>query len=133
MEPSSEVRSYTNGEKRRVKHLTVFLVETYVVKPEKQAELVPLYQKFIKIMEDKKGKFKEAKSFKLYSQWFGAVGGYIGIWEFSNMADCEKWSNNAEADEELMKPYQEFLNSVLVPRTYFMHVWRDVLEHTVKC
>jgi hypothetical protein len=111
--------------------MTVFLVETYVVKPEKQAELVPLYQKFIKIMEVKKGKFKEVKSFKLYSQWFGTVGGYIGIWEFTNMADCEKWSNNAEADEELMKPYQEFLNSVLVPGTYSTHVWRNVMEHTV--
>jgi len=111
--------------------MAVFMVETYVVKPEKQKELVSLLQRVVKLMKEKPEKFQEVKSYKVYSQMVGAMGGYTEIWEADSMADIEKFYHRMLTDEELMKIPQEFF-TLIVPETYITRIWTNVLEHSLK-
>lgn len=111
--------------------MTIFVVETYVVKPENQAKIAPVFQKFMKLTEERKAKFKMVKSFKLYSQWIGAVGGYMDIWELKSLADFDVWCKSIEADDALMKAYLEWY-SLIVPDSYNLHIWNNVMGHTFK-
>jgi hypothetical protein len=50
--------------------MTTFLVETYVVKPEKQAEFTAYKKKWKKFFAYKEGRlqrFKEVKSYKIFA------------------------------------------------------------------
>jgi len=71
--------------------MTVFLVETYVIKLEKQTEFTAYKEKWKKFFAQL---LKELKSYKMFSQMLGGNwGGYVEMWEFENLADCEKFFN----------------------------------------
>jgi len=102
------------------------MVETYVVKPEKQTEFVAFGKKFDEWREKNREKLKEVKSWRLFSQMFGGnFGGYVEAWEFENMADCEKWTNRAMQDEEFLTIYNEFAR-LIVPATHSINIWNSV-------
>jgi len=106
--------------------MTVFVVETYVIKPGKQVELMLL----LKRMREYKGKnpdsFKEMKSKRIFSQMFGGISGtYIELNEFDSIADAEKYMARMVKDEGFMKLYQKALQ-LLVPATYSLNVWKTV-------
>lgn len=106
--------------------MTIFMVETYVVQPEKQTEFVAFGKKFDEWREKNREKLKEVKSWKLFSQMFGGkFGGYVEVWEFENMAECEKWTNRVMQDEEFMTIYYEFAR-LIVPATHSMNIWNAV-------
>ena len=107
--------------------MTVFVVETYVVKPEKQAELMSLLQKILEYKRENPETFKEMRSKKIFSQTFGGIsGGYIEMNEFDSMADAEKYMTRISKDEGFMKLYQE-AKLLLVPATYSLEVWNSVM------
>jgi len=107
--------------------MTVFVVETYVVKPEKQAEFVSLLQKILQYKKENPETFKEMKSKKIFSQMFGGFsGGHIEMNEFENMADAEKYMARIFKDEGFMKLYQE-AKLLVVPATYSLNVWNPVM------
>ena len=107
--------------------MSVFIVDTYVVKPEKQEEFMALIQRMLKYRKEKPEKFKELKSWKLFSQRFGGIGGaYIGMGEFDNMADAEKYGTRVSKDEAYMKMWQELM-LLIVPATYSVNVWNAVM------
>ncbi len=107
--------------------MTVFIVETYVVKPGKDGELVSLLKRIAEHKKENPDKFKEMKSKKIFSQLFGGISGrYTEMIEFDNMADAEKYMTREEKDEEFMKLYQEAM-LLLVPATYSMNVWKSVM------
>ena len=106
--------------------MSVFIVETYVVKPGKQGEFLSMLQRIRKYKKENPEKFKEMKSKKIFSQMFGGIsGGYIEMIEFDNMADAEKYMTREEEDEGFMKLYQE-AKLLLVPATYSLKVWKAV-------
>jgi len=107
--------------------MTVFIVETYVVKPEKQEEFMSALKRILNYKKENPAKFKEMKSKKIFSQMFGGVsGGYIEMNEFDNMADAEKYMARALKDEEFKRLYQE-AKLLLVPATYSLSVWDSVM------
>jgi hypothetical protein len=100
------------------------VVETYVVKPGKQEELMSLLQRMREYKEKNPRGFKEMKSKRLFSQMFGGVaGGYVELNEFDSLADAETYFARTAKDEGYMKLYQEALQLV-VPATYSLNVWR---------
>jgi len=104
--------------------MTVFVVETYVVKPGKQRELVSLLRRMREYKERNPEGFKEMKSKRIFSQMFGGVaGGYVELNEFDSLEDAEKYITRMEKDEGYMKLYQEALQLV-VPATYSLNVWK---------
>jgi len=45
--------------------MSIFIVDRFVVKPEKQAEFISFIQRALEYMEEKPEKFREMKSWKL--------------------------------------------------------------------
>jgi len=104
--------------------MTIFVVETYVVKPGKQRELISLLQRMREYKEKNPEGFKEMKSKRIFSQMFGGVsGGYVELNEFDSVADAEKYIARTDKDEGYMKLLQEALQLV-VPATYSLNVWK---------
>lgn len=96
--------------------MSVFVVETYVVKPEKQEAHKASLQKW---MRDSK-KIKEIKSLKVFGNWSDA--GIVEILEFASMTDMETFYARVQSDEELKKVNQEF-PSFFVPGTRKFKLW----------
>jgi len=106
--------------------MTIFVVETYVVKPGKQGELMLLLQRMREYKKKNPEAFKEMKSKRIFSQMFGGVsGGYVELDEFDSVADAEKYIARTDKDEGFMKLLQEALQLV-VPATYSLNVWKAV-------
>ena len=107
--------------------MSVFVIETYVVKLGKQEELVSLLHRIRKYKEENPERFKEMKSKRIFSQMFGGIsGGYIEMNEFDNMADAEKYMTRVSKDKGFMKLYQD-AKLLLVPATYSLNVWKSVM------
>ena len=103
--------------------MTIFVVETYVVKPEKLAEFTAYKEKWKKFFAKW---LKEVKSYKIFAQFLGGNwGGYVEMWEFENLADCEKFFNRVMQSDYTTKLYPEFA-SLVVPATYSINVWNPV-------
>ena len=108
--------------------MTVFIVETYVVKPEKQAEFMAFVKKLATWKEKNPKRFKEVRSWKLFAQMFGGnVGGYVEVWEFENLAESEKFSNRIMEDKEFITNIYAELPSLLVPAKHLVNVWNSVM------
>ena len=107
--------------------MSVFVIETYVVKLGKQEELMSLLQRIRKYKEENPERFKEMKSKRIFSQMFGGIsGGYIEMNEFDNMAGAEKYMTRVSKDKGFMKLYQE-AKLLLVSATYSLNVWKSVM------
>jgi len=109
--------------------MTLFLVETYVIKPEKQAEFMAYKEKwkqFFAYKENRPQLFEEVKSYRMFAQMFGGnVGGYVETWEFDNLAKCDEFFHKVMQSDYPTKLYPEFA-SLLVPATYTMNVWNSI-------
>jgi hypothetical protein len=104
-------------------NLTVFLVETYVIKPDKLGAFTALYKKFETYMKKRKDLFKEVKSHRIFSQLMGGNwGGYVEMTEFENFADFEKWMNKIMRSDYMTTLYPEFAG-LEVPGKHTMNVW----------
>jgi hypothetical protein len=110
--------------------MTIFLVETYVIKPEKQAEFATYKKKWKKFFGYKDGhlqQFKEVKSYKMLAQMLGGNwGGYVEMWEFENLADLEKWMSKMMKSDYMTKLAPEFA-SLEVPASRSMNIWNPVI------
>jgi hypothetical protein len=103
--------------------MTVFIVETYVVKPEKLSEFTAYKVKWKKFFAKW---LKEVKSYKMFTQLFGGNwGGYVEMWEFENLAEGEKFFNRVMQSDYTTKLYPEFA-SLIVPATYTISAWNPV-------
>ncbi len=103
--------------------MTVFIIETFVVKPEKQSEYRSLMQKGQKFMKENPEKFKELKSWKMFIQTFGGISGaYVAQTEYASLADFEKLSARLSKDKESLKLSQE-VNATIDMTTYTMSTW----------
>jgi len=107
--------------------MPVFMVETYVIKPEKQAEFMAFVKKYLEWKGKHPQLFKEVKSYKMFAQVLGGnYGGYVEMWEFENMAECEKCMNRVMQDNEFLTAiYLEF-TSHIVPATHTINIWQSV-------
>ena len=106
--------------------MTILEVETFVVKPEKQGEVMALWQKSLKYMKENPEKIK-AKSTKIFTQVFGgAFGGYVAMSEYDSIADWEKEYATMMQDETQLKLFQEF-QTFIVPGTFSINIW-SVIE-----
>jgi len=109
--------------------MTVFRVEKYVVKPEKQEEYVANMKKWADYIEKNKEKCKELRSWKLFSQAIGGnVGEYIEMWELESLADYEKFMHKVfhGQDESVTKIVSRF-TTCTVPGTISVSIWNSVI------
>jgi hypothetical protein len=106
--------------------MSVYLVETYVVKAEKQAEFTPLLNRFIRYKENHPQLFKGLKSWKLYKQDYGGISGlYIEMWEYGSLGDLEKINRKIFKDAGMKKIATDF-HQLVEPTTFSASIWSPV-------
>ena len=86
---------------------------------------MPLMQRYLKYKKENPDKFKEMKSFKIFTQMFGA-GAYVLMWEYDSLADFEKVFTRMSKDEEWMKLNQEMM-LLIDPATLSANLWNAVM------
>jgi len=102
--------------------MTIFLVERYVVKPDKLGEFKAFVNKWEALRKKRSELFKEMKSYKVFSDLLGGNwGGGAWMTEFDSLADFEKAFKKME-DKEFMAMMAEW-NTLIVPGTYSISVW----------
>jgi len=106
--------------------MTILVVSTWVVKPEKQEEFMQLWQRHLKYRKENPEMFKELKSFKLFTQTFGGISGaYVELVEYNSLADYEKLIAKISKDKGFMKMLQEFI-LLIDPDTLSENVWNAI-------
>jgi hypothetical protein len=106
--------------------MTIFTVETWIVKPDKLGEFTAVLKKFETWMKKHPELLKEVKSVKVFSHMFGGNwGGYIMMTEYENFAEIEKSMNKSEKSDFMTTLYPEFA-SLLVPGSYSTNIWNSV-------
>jgi hypothetical protein len=107
-------------DKRR---MTIVVMETWVVKPEKQAELNKVWQRYLKYVRDNPKLLKEMKWSKSFTQMFGGVyGAHVELAEYNSLADMEKLNNRVMKDPGFMKIFQEAM-PLIEATTHTSNVW----------
>lgn len=111
--------------------MTIFMVQTYIAKPEKQTDLESLLKKMAKLKKDKPEKFPGLKSYQVYTHKVGSIGTYIEMYEFTDMGVFEKFYDGVMQDKDILGIYGEWMGQI-VPETYTMHIWSPVIEDKAK-
>lgn len=103
--------------------MSILLVETYVVKAEKQAEYTPLLNEFLEFKKDHPQLFDGLKSWKLHKQDIGQPAGlYIELWEYESLANMEEIGGRIFADEG-MKAISAAFHQLVEPATFSASIW----------
>jgi len=90
--------------------MTILVMGTWLVKPEKQAEFSRLWQRFLKYMKNNPKLFKEVKSLKFFTQTFGGImGSHVELAEYESLADYEALHAKLKKNKEYAKLLQEFM------------------------
>jgi hypothetical protein len=106
--------------------LTVFLVRTYVIQPDKLEQHNTWGKKLVTLMKKKPQLFRNAKSMRVLSHKYGGkVGGFTVMWKFETIADAEKWEREFVKVKEEADLRSELL-SLIVPGSYSECIWKPV-------
>lgn len=106
--------------------MTIFLMETYIVKPDKLSENLARYKKWEAWWKRHPEVCKEIKSQKLFSHTIGGnFGGYVEMTEFENLADLEKFHYKVTKSDFMTTILPEFLSNI-VAGSYSIDVWSSV-------
>jgi len=107
--------------------VSVFIVNTWIIKPEKQAEFTQMWKRYLKYVKENPEEFKELKSIKLFTQTFGGIyGAYVELVEYESLTDYEKLIVRVFKDEGFMKIFQELM-LLMEPGTFSLNVWNSVM------
>jgi len=106
--------------------MSVFVVETYVIRAEKRAEFKPALEEFLEFKDNNADLFTGVKSWKLYKQEFGGIGGmYIEMWEYEDIAEMDRISTRIFSAEG-MKKIQKGFHLLVEPATFSTSLWTQV-------
>jgi hypothetical protein len=106
--------------------VTVFIVRTYTVKPDKLKDHLAWGKKLVALMKKQPKLFSGVKSMRVLRHKYGGdVGGFTAMWKFDNLADAEKWEQGFVEVKEEMDLRSEFL-SLVVPGSYSEYIWEPV-------
>jgi hypothetical protein len=106
--------------------MSIFLVETYLPKQEKQAEFDALLKEFLRFKKENPKVFEGLKSWKLLQQEFGGIGNlYIEMWEFESLQEMEK-CNARIFENKVMKRIQAEFHTLIEHATFARFIWNTV-------
>jgi hypothetical protein len=106
--------------------MTIFSVETWIVKPDKLGEFLAYLKKLETWMKKHPELFKEVKSVKVFSHMLGGNwGGYVYMTEFENLADFENSMNKSMKSDFMTTLAPEF-ESLIVAGSYSISIWNSV-------
>jgi len=106
--------------------MTVFLIRTYTVKPDKLKEHNEWGKKLVSLMKKKPSLFKSAKSMKVLKQKKGdCKGEFMAMWAFEDLASIKNWEASfSEIPEE--KALRAELMELIEPGSFSACIWEPV-------
>ncbi len=106
--------------------MTIFIVRTYVVKPDKFNEHLAWGKKLVELIKKQPKMFRGVTSMRVLSHKYGGnVGGFTAMWKFNSLADAEKWEQGFIENQVEANLRSEFL-SLIVPGSYSECIWEPV-------
>jgi hypothetical protein len=106
--------------------MSIFLVETYLAKQERETEFQKLLKEFLKFKRENPKVFEGLKSWKLLQQEYGGVGNlYIEMWEFKNLQEMEKCNERIFSHKEMKRINVEF-HELIDHATFARFIWKTV-------
>jgi len=106
--------------------VTVFLIRTYCVKPDKLKEHNEWGKRLVSLMKKKPQLFGDVKSMKVFShKYSGCVGGFTAMWGFETLAHVEGWEKDFSEIPEEMALRSEFMD-LIVPGSFSVDIWESV-------
>ena len=106
--------------------MSIFLVETYLAKHEKQREFDALLKDFLRFKKENPKIFAGLKSWKLLQQEYGGIGNlYIEMWEFESLPEMERCNAKIFEDREMKRIQKEF-QSLIDNSTFARFIWSSV-------
>ena len=106
--------------------MSIFRVETYVVKSEKKDEFTAAMNQYLRFRETHPDLFRSLKSWRILRQEYGAVTGmYMEIAEFDSPAELETTVNKVHQDEEMKKISRRFYE-IIDSATLSDSIWSPV-------
>jgi len=106
--------------------MSIFLVETYLAKHEKQTEFQKLLKEFLRFKKENPRVFEGLKSWKLLQQEYGGVGNlYIEMWEFESLPEMEKCNARIFGNKEMKRINIEF-HTLIEHATFARFIWNTV-------
>jgi hypothetical protein len=106
--------------------MTVFLVRTYTVKPDKLKEHNEWGKKLVSLMKKKPELFKGVKSMRVLSQKkANCVGNFSAMWGFESLDCIEGWETGFDEIPEEKALRTEFMD-LIVPGSFSACIWEPV-------
>ncbi len=106
--------------------MSIFLVETYLSKHEKQREFDVLLKDFLRFKKENPRVFDGLKSWKLLQQEYGGIGNlYIEMWEFESLPEMEKCNARIFAHRDMKRIQSEF-HTLIDTSTFSRYIWNTV-------
>jgi len=106
--------------------LTVFVVRTYIVQPDKLKAHNDWGKKLVNSMKKQPQLFRGVKAMQVLRHKYGGnVGAFTAMWKFDNLANAEKWEQEFVEVEAKANLRSEFL-SLIVPGSYSESIWESV-------
>jgi hypothetical protein len=106
--------------------MSVFAVETYVVRAEKADEFDPALQEFLAFKDAHPDLFAGLRSWQLHRQEVGGVAGlYAEIWEFDDLASMEETNARVFGDGAMQRISRGF-HQLVEPATLSASIWRPI-------
>ena len=106
--------------------MTIFLIRTYTVKPDKLKEHNKWGKKLVALMKKKPELFSTVKSMRVFSHKYGgAVDGFTAMWGFESLAHVEGWENGFSEIPEEMSLRSEFMD-LIIPGSFSVDIWKSI-------
>jgi antibiotic biosynthesis monooxygenase (ABM) superfamily enzyme len=105
--------------------MAVFLVSTYVVKPDKRKEHLAWGKSLVASMREHPELFREVRELRVLSQKAGGTQRYLAIWEFKDKADRKNWAKKLQKLKEGTDLTSGFM-ALVEPGTFSSSVWMPV-------
>ncbi|MGD6810095.1 MAG: hypothetical protein ACQCN3_10400 [Candidatus Bathyarchaeia archaeon] len=106
--------------------MTVFLVRTYTVKPDKLKEHNTWGKKLVTLMKKKPSLFKGVKSMKVLSHKKGdCVGEFTAMWGFEDLDNIKGWEAGFSEIPEEKALRSEFME-LIVPGSFSACIWEPI-------
>lgn len=106
--------------------MSITLVETYLVRHEKQAEFQSSLKEFIKYKDGHPKLFEGLKSWRLLQQFYGGIANtYVEMWEFDSLPEMEKCSARVFKTKAMKKLNADFYDDI-VNATFTRSIWKTI-------
>lgn len=107
--------------------MSIVLVQSYVIKIDKEVEFEAFIPKMVKFMDDRTDLFEGVKSWNLYKQAYGGtVNQYIEKWEYESIEDMDKINKRVFADPD-MKNISTAFRKLIESTTFTSSIWSIVV------